>query len=80
MSELRFSRSLYRLDAVERAAGAFAALGRFEVSADGADIRVTLDDLHPKLAGRREQILDEFRNRALYDTVLAARGDRGGAQ
>lgn len=77
MTELRFSRSLYQLDAVEQAAEAFAALGRFAVDVDGQDIRVTVSELHPKLADRLEPIVDEFRNRALYGTVLAARAGGG---
>jgi len=68
---LRFSRSLYRLDAVEQAAAAFAACGNFDVRSDGEDIVVELSNLHPKLA---DKVVDEFRNHALYATILADRG------
>jgi len=68
---LRFSRSLYRQDAIEQAAAAFAACGSFDVRSDGEDIVVEIANLHPKIA---EKVVDEFRNHALYGTILADRG------
>ena len=80
MSSLRFSRSLYRMDAVEKAAESFAACGTFAVQTRGEDIVVELTDLHPGLSDRLETLLDEFRNHALFATILAERGDgTGGA-
>lgn len=75
MSEhnLRFSRSLYRLDAIERTAATFAGCGRFEVRSDGEDIVVELRDLHPSLTAKADTIIDEFRNHALHGTILDER-------
>jgi hypothetical protein len=67
---LRFSRSLYRLEAVEAAAAALAACGRFEVRVDGEDIVVEMADIHPRLVDR---VPDELCNHALYNTILAER-------
>ncbi len=63
---LSFSRSLYRLEAVEEVVSAFSALGELEVRDDGAHILVEVGELHPSLG---ERVLDELKNHALVRTI-----------
>ena len=74
---LRFSRSLYRPEAVESAAEAFAAVLSFELVREGESVQVVIDAVHPRLAAKTDTIIHELCNRALHETVLAERGGGG---
>ena len=63
---LAFSRSLYRLEAVEQVVSAFQALGELTVRDEGGDILVEVGELHPKLGTR---VLDELKNHVLVRTI-----------
>jgi hypothetical protein len=65
---LEFARSLYALEAVETAASAYEAFSSISVSAEGDLITADIADpaAHPDL-------VDAFRNHALFETVLLAR-------
>jgi len=71
--ELYFSRSLYRPESVEAAAQAFEAVAQLDIVREGDAVRVTVAAVHPRLADRADQIILEFCNRALYETIRAER-------
>ncbi len=68
---LRFSRSLYAVEAVQTAARTFAQLATITVAVTEHDITVTLADPHPKLA---DTLADELANHVLHHTITAERG------
>ncbi len=68
---LRFSRSLYTVDAVQTAARTFEQLATVTVEVGDHDVVVTLADPHPKLA---HKLADELANHALHHTIVASRG------
>ncbi len=70
---LSFSRSLYRVDAVEAAAAAYAPVATIVVTVAGSDILATFEDPDPDLG---EDLFDGFANHALYETVVRERADR----
>ena len=69
---LAFSRSLYRVDAVEAAAAAYAGCARVEVTLNGSDVTATFEDPDPELG---EDLFDAFANHALFETIVRARAD-----
>lgn len=65
-----FSRSLYAVEAVDEAVAAYARLARFEVAVGEHEIRVTIHDPHPKVAG---DLVDAFGNHVLFATIVRSR-------
>lgn len=63
MTLLRFARSLYARDAVDRAASAYATLLDARVGEEGDDLVVRIDAETPG------EILDNFANHVLFETV-----------
>ncbi|GEM_PF-1013077 len=69
---LSFSRSLYRVEAVEAAAAVYAGVASVVVTVAGSDIVATFDDPDPDLG---EDLFDAFANHALYETVVRERAE-----
>lgn len=67
---IRFARSLYAREAIERTAAEFAELARIQVTEDNDSIDLVLEDPDPELA---EVLADEIANHALFLTVRQAR-------
>ena len=77
MSErLSFSRSLYRVDAIEATVQAYAGLATLLVD-DSSDheVVVTVSDPHPSLAA---ELVDAMCNHILFETVRRHRVEQGG--
>ena len=73
MSEqLSFSRSLYRVEAVQGAVAAYEGLATFTVAEEADDIVVTIAEPDPDVA---DVIQDEFSNHVLFGTVVAVRNE-----
>ncbi len=70
--DLLFSRSLYRLDAVEAAAGVYAGVAEVAVTVAGSDIVATFGAPDPQLG---EDLFDAFANHVLYETVVRERAE-----
>lgn len=68
MSEalMHFASSLYDLEAVREVSKLFAEVAPLSVRAEGDEIIVEIGDYK----GDLDLLRDEFRNRALYETVL----------
>lgn len=66
-SQVRFSRSLYGPEAVERAVEAYRDLARFEVGKTGDDLEVTITDV---AEGVEAYLVDEFCNHVLMETIV----------
>ncbi len=69
--EIRFSRSLYSVEAVDAAVAAYAGLATFEVRQEGDDIAVSVTGIDARVVDR---LVDAFCNHALFETVRLARG------
>jgi hypothetical protein len=67
---LEFSRSLYRVDAVEAAAAAYGECARVVVTVAGSEIVVAFEDVDPELG---EDLFDAFANHALFETIVRER-------
>jgi hypothetical protein len=63
------SASLYDAQAVEATAGAYRALARIVVERAGDELHVTFHDADPALP----DLVDEFLNHALHETIVRAR-------
>lgn len=63
MTLLRFARSLYARDAVDRAAAAYAGLMNTKVVEEGDDLVVRVDE------ETTSEVLDSFANHVLFETV-----------
>lgn len=71
-ARLRFHRSLYPRDAVEKAVARFRGVApSLAVEEVGEDVLVTASDVPARLAGR---FADELANHALFEAILARRG------
>lgn len=69
---LSFSRSLYRVDAVEAAAAAYGPVAPVVVTVAGSDIVATFEPPLPDI----DDLLDAFANHALYETVVRERAEQ----
>ena len=69
---LEFSRSLYRVDAVEAAAEAYGAVTSVVVTVAGSDILATFESPNTPYG---EDLFDAFANHALAETVARARAE-----
>jgi hypothetical protein len=67
-----FSRSLYRVDAVEASAAAYSGCARVVVTVAGSDIVATFEDPDPELG---EDLFDGFANHALFETIVRQRAE-----
>jgi hypothetical protein len=72
-----FSRSLYRIDGIEAAAAAYAALAQITVTPGESEIVVDLTQPHPDIPP--DELRDAFCNHALFETVRLHREVVGGA-
>lgn len=70
-----FSRSLYRPDAVEATAEAYASVATIRVTLENHAIVADVESVHPEVAGEFE---DAFCNHALNETIVRHRADVGG--
>lgn len=73
---LSFSRSIYRLDAIEAAVGAYAELAEISVEAGESEVVVTFTSPHPAVA---DELTDAFGNHVLFETVRRHREAIGGS-
>ena len=73
---LRFSRSLYREDAVHAAAKAYAELAKFEIEVGESAIAVRLSAIRTE---HEDELVGSFCNHVLFETILRERAERGGA-
>lgn len=72
---LTFSRSLYRPDAIEATAAAYAQLATIAIETEENAIVVTVSDPHPALAS---ELVDAMCNHILFETVRRHRAEQGG--
>lgn len=68
---LRYHKSLYLKDAVQRAVARFSQLGTFEFIEAEADWLVRVEPVRESI---REKLNDELSNHALFESILARKG------
>jgi hypothetical protein len=71
-TELSFSRSLYTPAAVRQAVAAYQELAKFDVVDGGDELLVKISDPDPEVF----DLLDEFCNHVLFETVTEFRADK----
>ena len=68
--KIKFSRSLYMLDAVQSAVDAYSQLASFSVDGQANEIVVEVENINPKFAS---VLLDSFCNHVLFETIVRHR-------
>ena len=71
---VRFSRSLYRQEAIEAAVAAYGALAQLALEVHENDFTVSIDNIDERVADR---LVDAFCNHALYETARLERHVEG---
>jgi hypothetical protein len=71
---LALHRSLYRADAVEAAAAAYAQVATIAIAEEASELLVTFAGVDPDVEG---VLLDAFANHALFETIRRHRSDPG---
>lgn len=71
---IKFSRVLYRPEAIEAAADAYAELVDIDIDIDDDNVTVTLDNPDPELG---EVVYDGFANHALFESIVMYRAESG---
>ena len=74
-TNLSFSLSIYKKEAIEEAMNAYGAYARFSVQEEEHTMMVELEPLHEAYA---TQIIDAFCNHVLFETIVLHRKDQGG--
>lgn len=73
-TQIRFSRSLYRQDAIESAITAYGALATLSLEVGPSDFRVQVSDIDERVVDRLE---DAFCNHCLFETARLERHVEG---
>jgi hypothetical protein len=74
MDEVRFSMSLYNIDAIKNGIAAYQELATFSIDETESETIVSINDIHPSLA---TVLVDSFCNHVLNETIVFTRTKEG---